>query len=427
MSRLGNLSEILRRCLRRFPLLPALLLSLFLHFLVFGGWDFIPDWSKPEPEIRMIHARIAANSQKSAEAPAAKPKKPKEKPPQPKQEMQPPETPAPNPFPIPDSSADALLSEEGQDMQLQEGEEDDMPWPDIPSRYADVREELESRMVERWLAPRYMADNRAFPPEGEIEYRMYRGEVIEIGAARFSWALWQRTYRFSMTMQTSGLVALIRDAKVEMESSGIMMEKFYPLRYQIRRNGRVTETNYLDWSDRTLSMESRKVRKATVLPMRYETQDLLSLYGQLPFWVVEDEIRRAEEEEEAEEETETTEKEEAAQREEGTEEEAKTDWQAWTKTLWLTTGTRYEPVHIVVVGEEFLGMADRLWTTRHFRVSGRMEIDLWLAKELYWLPVQIRYRDRDDVYEQRMERYKLYYDPEEAEPEETEPEEEEQP
>jgi hypothetical protein len=45
-------------------------------------------------------------------------------------------------------------------------------------------------------------------------------------------------------------------------------------------------------------------------------------------------------------------------------------------------------------------------TVLRFNVSGRTETDFWLARDIYWLPVQIRYRDhRGDVYEQRMNSY----------------------
>jgi len=413
MSRFRSLSEKLRR----YPLLPAFLLSLLVHFLILGSlMGMMPTWSMPEPEIKSIDAKLVSSSPKLVEEPLAKPKKTEDKPPQPKKPL--PEKPAPDPIPVPEeiqSEDDPLEEEEeGEDAQLLEGEEDGIPWPDIPPRFEDAREMLESDKVERWFVTRYLPDGRGFPSKGEIAYRVYRGEqFLEIGKARFSWALWQDTYRFSTKMQTSGLIALLRDVEVETESLGIISDKFYPLRYQVRRDGRVAETNFFDWSAHTVSLEAGG--KNTALPLRYESQDLLSLQGQLPFWAGQ-EILKAEEAD-----TETGKEEKTA------EEAGEAGWQTWAKTVWIATGKRYEATRIVAVGEEPLKLGDNRFTTRHFRVSGRTETDFWLAKELYWLPVKIRHRDRrGDVYEERMERYEFQAVPEERR-EEPESGEEEQP
>jgi len=436
MSLFGSLSQKLRRC----SLLPALLLSLLIHFLVFGGvLGMMPAWFTPEPEIKALDARIVSGSPKVAAAPLEKPKKPEDEP-QPKKEMQPTEIPLPDPIPVPQAfrSEAEPTEEEGEDARLLEGDDENAPWPDITPRFEDAQEELESETVERWFVDRYLPDGRVFPSKGEIEYRVYRGEKqLEIGKASFSWALWQKTYRFSTKMQTSGLIGVLRDEKLETESLGIISEKFHPLRYQVKRAGRVVETNFFDWDEHTLRVEIG--RKKTVLPLRYESQDLLSLQGQLPFWIGQRELLRAkdadpetgEAEEATQEEAEAMqEAEEVAQEEEEEDDgEEKTDWRTWEKTVWIATGKRYDATRIVAVGEEYLELGDRLLTTRHFRVSGRTETDFWLAQEFYWLPVQIRHRDRrGDVYEQRLERYEFQVETEETEEEEAmEPGEEEQP
>ncbi|MDR0233336.1 MAG: hypothetical protein LBI31_00770, partial [Zoogloeaceae bacterium] len=54
------MSRFFPETLRRFPLLPACLLSLLLHFLVLGGLaGMIVIWLEPETEIKVIQARLS--------------------------------------------------------------------------------------------------------------------------------------------------------------------------------------------------------------------------------------------------------------------------------------------------------------------------------------------------------------------------------
>ncbi|MCL2076186.1 MAG: DUF3108 domain-containing protein [Betaproteobacteria bacterium] len=423
----GFLPEKLRR------LLPALLLSLFLHFLVFGGIGLMmTDWTTPKDKLKSISAHIAANAPVAEEKPAEimPPPKPVPPPPPPLLSPAPPEPSvetsviSPEVPQIPEEqptladdeyAADYPMIDPPPGMPL-EGDDDGVNWPDIPGYFEDVREELEADLSEIEIAEQILPDGRIFPWKGEISYKVYRGEQgWEIGTARLEWEFRQRTYRFSTVMRTTGLVGFLYQARIQTESVGIFTGgEFYPLRYKVRADGRADETMLFDWNGRTVRMEGRGRNRE--LPLRFHSQDLLSLQGQLPFWLVMEEVRQAEAAAEAEAKAEVeVEVEVEAEVDADTDGDMNAgvyasvdvDWQEWAKTVWMATGRGYEVFRITAAGEESLELSGRVLTTVRFRiVGGRAETEFWLARELYWLPVQIRHIDRrGDFYEQRLDSY----------------------
>ncbi|MCL2022233.1 MAG: DUF3108 domain-containing protein [Betaproteobacteria bacterium] len=431
------MSRFFPQKLRR--LLPACVLSLFLHFLVLGGLaGMMTTWIKPETETKIINARLASNAPKEtpipvaipastpAPIPAEKPKKP-EPPPQPPVPF--PETPArlPEVSQIPEEqplweedeyeiAAEHLMQDQPPEVAL-EGEDEGGDWPDIPGNLEAIEDEMENALLalnEAEFVEHVLPDRRIFPPKGAINYRVYRGEQAwEIGTARLEWELRQRVYRFVTAMKTVGLIGFLYQAQTETESMGIISSAnggFFPLRYQVRRDGHAHETTAFDWSQRNLYVEAGK--RSGEFPLRRDSQDLLSLQGQFSFWIALEEAARKTEETTGTEMDSDAETNADADADANVNVNANATWQGWAKTIWMATGKGYEAYRIVAVGEEFLELSERIWPVLHFRVSeGRAETDFWLAKDLYWLPAQIRHRDRrGDVYEQRLERYDFVFE-----------------
>ena len=388
-------------------LLSALLLSLFLHFLVFSGLgEVLAAWITPKTESKIISAHIVSSAAKEAAIVAEAQAETPPPPPRPKKKKKPaplPPDPAepysllPEVITVQEEAPGEMGAEEAPEHEAEiilAGDDAGGLWPDIPGQWELVQGEMESEVG---LGEHSLPDGRIFPAKGEINYRVYRGEQEwEIGMARIDWELRQRTYRFATLMKTTGLIGFLYQAGVETESEGVISSGnggVFPLRYQVKQGARANETTSFDWNGRTLRVEGGKKTKDFAL--RWNSQDLLSLQWQFPFWIAEKEAVREVKE------TDGTDADPAVNV------AADVKWQGWTKTIWMATGKGYESYRIFAIGEESLELAGRVWETLHFRVSeGRVETDFWLARDLYWLPVQIRHRDRrGDLYEQRLDSY----------------------
>ncbi len=200
---------------------------------------------------------------------------------------------------------------------------------------------------------------RRLPRRGEITYELYLGNNrFNVGRTQQAWELNDDSYRLSSVSETTGLVALFSRQRIAYESrgkltaSGLRPEHFTTQRV---RSGRSEDAAAdLDWSAMTAMIGNPQ--RGVALPA--DAQDLVSFMYQLGLVPL------------------------APGRIE----------------LPITNGWKLERYELEIGGEERLDTpfgALRAVPVRQVRQPGQESIELWLAAEYRWLPVRIRFFDRD--------------------------------
>ncbi|MBN9422028.1 MAG: hypothetical protein BGO63_01550 [Candidatus Accumulibacter sp. 66-26] len=190
------------------------------------------------------------------------------------------------------------------------------------------------------------------PSRGLIRFRVDRGDQgFEVGSSLHTWEIADGRYRIASSTETSGLVALFKSLRIELESRGRLTPGgLQPEHFAIRRNGRETgERADFDW-------ERMQVRIGDGAPqaMVDGAQDLLSFHYQLGFL----------------------------------------PYPAAGNTLPIATGKKFEYYRLEAVGEEDIEVPAGTFHTLHLRAPGSSTTELWLAYDALLLPVKIRYTDR---------------------------------
>lgn len=201
----------------------------------------------------------------------------------------------------------------------------------------------------------------SLPRKGRITYALLYGENRSpVGRAVQSWEVEGGTYILASDAETTGIVELFRPqrhrylSQGRITARGLQPESF--LMSRTRRGQTEAAQARFDWSAGSLTYGNARDQKNTVLPGG--TQDILSFIYQ--FALVPPEPGRF--------------------------------------RLPVTNGSRLETHEIEVFQEEFmetpLGML-RVLPVKQTRRAGSESIEIWLAAEYRYLPVKIRYFDRD--------------------------------
>lgn len=193
----------------------------------------------------------------------------------------------------------------------------------------------------------------AFPPLGEVRYIVYKGDMgLEVGYGIHRWKIEEGRYTLSSITETSGLAALIRPVRMEVESQGVLGPKgFVPEAYRVLKNGSPSgEGADFDWANN----EIRIGKKQVSYPLKAGSQDLLSLQYQLAYL----------------------------------------PHLAEGVSLRVATGKKYELFDLDVVGEEVLELPAGSFRTLHLRYLTETRTELWLALDHLLLPVKVRYTDK---------------------------------
>ncbi|MDR3299043.1 MAG: DUF3108 domain-containing protein [Candidatus Accumulibacter sp.] len=190
------------------------------------------------------------------------------------------------------------------------------------------------------------------PPRGRIRFRVERGDSgFEIGVARQEWTFGEGRYRLVSSVETTGLVWLIRSVDIDMESIGqISGDGLQPEAFGVRRSGeKARERALFDW-------ETRKIRVSNDQDHALDTgaQDLLSFYYQLAFLDI---------------------------------------LPGQTGAMPLATGKKYSIYRLENLGDESIDIPLGVLDTRHLRTLGENATEIWLAYEYHLLPVKIRHVD----------------------------------
>lgn len=206
----------------------------------------------------------------------------------------------------------------------------------------------------------------ALPPQGEIVYTVLRGEPPAIiGRSVQSWELRENGYRITSVMETVGLAALLRPARLESESRGrIVASGLAPESFVSRRPGkdgaeRVERVDF-DWAGNVARFNS-----GATAPLATGAQDLLSFNFQL-------------------------------------------GWLSKTGEMAIATTKKLGRYRLELIAEELLETPVGLLRTLHFRAPGETTTEVWLAVDRYLLPVKIRHIDKKaESFDQLVEEIRI--------------------
>ena len=199
-----------------------------------------------------------------------------------------------------------------------------------------------------------------FPRSGRVEYALSIGSPpTPVGRATYAWEASERAYRLSLTAQTTGLVGLFRRLRIEQVSQGrITPDGLRPDDFQLDRgpNAR-NEFARFDWNAGRLTYGYPDAQQTGELTPG--AQDVLSLILQFAFVPIVDGQR----------------------------------------DVLLTTGRRLYVQSYRLVAEDLIETpsgAFRAWHLQRVRSGdGADGYDMWLATDRPFLPIRIRWTDRN--------------------------------
>ncbi|MBI4740102.1 MAG: DUF3108 domain-containing protein [Betaproteobacteria bacterium] len=194
------------------------------------------------------------------------------------------------------------------------------------------------------------------PARGVIRYRVDRGDQgFELGRSAHEWDLVDGRYRIVSLTETSGLAALLKPLRVELESRGrLTADGLQPESFVIRRNGKTgREQAVFDWG-RMRVKSGGEGGDATTQPLLPGTQDLLSFNYQMGFL----------------------------------------PHPGANNSLPIANGKKVTTYPLEAVGDEEIEIPAGVFRTLHLRAPGDNTTELWLAYDYLLLPVKIRHTDR---------------------------------
>lgn len=189
------------------------------------------------------------------------------------------------------------------------------------------------------------------PARGLIRYRVDRGDQgFEIGRSTHDWVVVDGAYRITAVTETSGLVALFKPLRIELESRGqLTAAGLLPERFSTRRKGLATgEQAEFDWAQMLVQVGKRPPQALSP-----GAQDLLSFHYQLGLLAN----------------------------------------LASGIVMPVATGKKYEQYRFEVVGDEDVVTPAGTFRSLHLRVVGVSPTELWLAYDHALLPVKVLHTD----------------------------------
>jgi hypothetical protein len=205
--------------------------------------------------------------------------------------------------------------------------------------------------------------------EARLEFDVFRGESLVIGETRYHWVHDGQHYQMETSTETTGLAALLRPLRIDQRSEGDLLDTgLRPQRYVSRpTQGKGTEEEVVfDWKANQVML--RAGSKQSGHDLVAGAQDMASLWLELM-------------------------------------------WRAQSAggefDFMVATGKRYTPRWFVPEqNTDSLDTAVGRLLVKRLQARaqpGDNQIEVWLAPNLRWLPVRIRYTDRKgDVYDQRV-------------------------
>jgi hypothetical protein len=191
------------------------------------------------------------------------------------------------------------------------------------------------------------------PASGSIRFAIFKESLgLQIGRAEHSWEFAaDGSYRLTGTTETSGLVALFKPVRMEVESRGrLVAGGLQPERYTTLKNGRdANENAEFDWTSR----EVRLSRDGSIRQITAGAQDILSLNYQFAY------LGRL----------------------------------ADGASIGVVTGRKYVRYAVDALGEEEIETPAGRFRTLHLRAMTDRTTEVWIALDHASLPVKIRFTD----------------------------------
>jgi uncharacterized protein DUF3108 len=322
----------------RKTLLWALLASLLIHLLLILGTPRIDFGSSQDAESPLTLSATLTSPPPVPEprvAPTRRASKPAHEAPRPRPlPAPPPQEPAataPEPVPVPVPVEEAPPPVEGL-----------APLPDIP-------------FAKRTPPPPPSAVT--LPESADLEYAVFYGDSgFRAGRATHSWRLDGERYTIRSAVEASGIVSLFYSGRMIHQSEGrLTAQGLRPERYSLQRGtpDRMESASF-DWANLRSNMSfSGVILQSDLLP---GTQDQVSFLHQLPFLLAGES----------------------------------------PYSLVIATPRKTNSYEVQVVGKETIKTDAGEIPTLHVRRAAREDassMDVWLAPDLYYLPVKLRLRD----------------------------------
>lgn len=351
--------------LTRSRLALALLVSLLLHLLLAGGLSSFDHRAGPDESLLIRAALLPAPPPTPIPVPTPEPE-PEPLPPPPKPEPRPPREqrePAPTP---PETPSDGQADASPQVGNAEDAEAEGPRTPDEPER----GEEDEPARDPAVDDTQQVSPQQALVGEARLEFEVYRGDSLRIGETRYHWVHDGTRYRMDTVTETTGLAGLLKPLRIEQFSEGeVGSDGLRPLRFvQDSKQAKPPDEQVdFDWTASQVMLRSGS--KTSSHALTPGSQDMASLWLEI-IW--------------------------RAQR------SGEFDFN-------VATGRRYTP-RWFVPDDAPTGLDTALGRLLVKRLQvraqpGDNQIEVWLAPDLRWLPVRIRFTDRKgDVYDQRVRR-----------------------
>ncbi len=223
-----------------------------------------------------------------------------------------------------------------------------------PPEPADMSGKNEQNFASTAAMPERAPATPVLAGNGVIRYAIFKESLsMQIGRVEQRWEFnADGTYRLSSLTETTGLAAVFKPVRVEVESRGRMAYGgLQPEQFRTLKNGKDANENAdFDWG----SGEVRLSRDGSVQAVAPGSQDILSLNYQLAY------LGKA----------------------------------AEGVTLGVVTGKKYERHALDSLGEEELVTPAGTFRTLHLRAMTNKTTEFWIALDHHRLPVKIRFTDK---------------------------------
>lgn len=199
------------------------------------------------------------------------------------------------------------------------------------------------------------------PASGTIRFAIFKESLgLQVGRAEHHWEFTEDgRYRLTGMTETSGLAALLKPVRLEIESSGhLVVGGLQPETLRSWKNGQDTNENAdFSWSTAVVSLS----RDGSVQSIAPGTQDILSLNYQLAY------LGKL----------------------------------ADGASIGVVTGKKYARYALDSLGEEEIDTPAGHFRTLHLRAMTDSTTEIWIALDHGRLPVKIRFTDKKgESYEQ---------------------------
>lgn len=227
------------------------------------------------------------------------------------------------------------------------------PEPPVADSAAEIAPEIASTVAVTPAAP--AAPVKAIlPASGTIRFAIFKESLgLQIGRAEHHWEFSEDgRYRLQGMTETSGLAALLRPVRLELESTGRLGPNgLVPETFRTVKNGRDANENAdFDWSTAAVRLS----RDGSVQPVAAGTQDILSLNYQLAY------LKRPDD----------------------------------GSSIGVVTGKKYDRYALDSLGEEVIETPAGRFRTLHLRATTDNTTEIWIALDRHRLPVKIRFTDK---------------------------------